>query len=410
MKTNQLSDMKVRRAKLGMHGDGSNLWLQVTGDQDYPARSWIFRYTKNGQQKYMGLGAYPDVGLREAREKAAEARRLLREGKDPLKERQAQRVAAELEAAKDMTFQQCAERYIEAHRAGWKSQKHVGQWEGSLKRYVYPALGKHSIQVIDTGLVLGVIEPVWKTKTETASRLRSRIENVLDWATARGLRKGDNPARWKGHLDHLLPDRDKVQKVEHFAALPYAEIADFMAELRDQAGVGARALEFTILNGVRTNEVTGAVWGEVDLPGKMWVIPAERMKMRKEHRVPLSERAVAILQEMAKLGAAGYIFPGGRAKKSLSGMAMLMLLRRMGRKDITVHGFRSSFRDWAAEQTNYPRDVAEMALAHAIGDKVEAAYRRGELLDKRRRLMAEWAKFCAEVRKPEGNVAVLRSV
>ncbi len=325
MKVNQLSDLKVKRAKPGMYGDGSNLWLQVTGDPENSAKSWLFRYTRDGKQKYMGLGAYPDVGLREAREKAVEARRLLREGKDPLRERQAQKVAAALEAAKDMTFQQCAERYIEVHRDGWKNPKHVEQWESSLKRYAYPVLGKHSVQVIDTGLVLEVVEPIWKTKTETASRVRSRIENILSWATARELRQGDNPARWKGHLDHLLPDRDKIQKLEHFPALPYIEIADFMAELRDQPGVGARALEFTILNAVRTNEVIGAVWAEVDLPGKMWVIPAERMKMGREHRVPLSDRAVVILQEMAKLGTTGHIFPGGRAGKPLSGMAMLML-------------------------------------------------------------------------------------
>ena len=407
MKVNQLSDLKVKRAKPGMYGDGSNLWLQVTGNPANAAKSWLFRYTRDGKQKYMGLGAYPDVGLREAREKAVEARRVLREGKDPLRERQAQKVAAALEAAKDMTFQQCAERYIEAHRDGWKNPKHVEQWENSLKRYAYPVLGKHSVQLIDTGLVLEVVEPIWKTKTETASRVRSRIENILSWATARELRQGDNPARWKGHLDHLLPDRDKIQKLEHFEALPYVEIGSFMAELRDEGGAAARALEFTILNASRTDEVLGATWDEIDLKDKLWVIPAERMKGKKEHRVPLSNQAVVLLEEMAKLGAEGYVFPGRKPDSRLSPMAMLMLLRRMKRGDITVHGFRSTFRDWAAERTSFPRDVAEMALAHTIGDKVEAAYRRGELLDKRRRLMTEWAKFCGQVEKGQGNVVAM---
>lgn len=408
MKVNQLSDLKVKRAKPGMYGDGSNLWLQVTGDTDAPAKSWLFRYTRDGKQKYMGLGAYPDVGLREAREKAVEARRLLREGKDPLKERQAQKVAAALEAAKDMTFQQCAERYIEAHQDGWKNPKHIEQWKNSLKRYAYPILGSHSVQLIDTGLVLEVIEPIWKAKTETASRVRSRIENILSWATARQLRSGDNPARWKGHLDHLLPGRDKIQKLEHFEALPYLEIGSFMAELHDEGAAAARALEFTILNASRTDEVLGATWNEIDLKEKLWIVPKERMKGKKEHRVPLSASAIAVLETMAEQGGEGYIFPGRKPASRLSSMAMLMLLRRMKREGITVHGFRSTFRDWAAERTSYPREVAEMALAHTIGDKVEAAYRRGELLDKRRRLMAEWAKYCGQAEKGQGSVVALR--
>lgn len=408
MKVNQLSDLKVKKARPGMYGDGSNLWLQVTGDPDAPARSWLFRYTIAGKQKYMGLGAYPDVGLREAREKATEARRLLRDGKDPLRERKAQRVTAALEAAKDMTFQQCAERYIETHREAWKNPKHAQQWESSLKRYAYPAIGEHSVQTIDTGLVLEVIEPIWKTKTETASRVRLRIENILSWATARGLRRGDNPARWQRHLDHLLSSRDKIQKQEHFQALPYMQVGAFMAELKDQEGSAARALEFTILNASRTDEVLAATWDEIDLGEKLWVIPAERMKGKREHRVPLSAPAVKLLGGLSKGGTEGYVFVGRKPGTRLSSMAMLMLLRRMKKLDITVHGFRSTFRDWAAERTSYPREVAEMALAHAVGDKVEAAYRRTDLVDKRRRLMAEWAKFCAKERKPKGNIAVLR--
>jgi integrase len=253
------------------------------------------------------------------------------------------------------------------------------------------------LQVIDTALVLKVLEPIWPTKPETASRLRGRIEAVLDWATVRGYRKGENPARWRGHLSKLLPARSRVRKVKHHTALPYAELPDFMVALRAQGGIAARALEFTILTAARTGEAIGATWDEIFEAEKVWVVPGNRMKAGKEHRVPLSNPALAILKEMKLCGDAGegFVFHGAKREKPLSNMAMIAMLRRMGCGDLTVHGFRSSFRDWVAERTHFPGEVAEMALAHAVGDKVEAAYRRGDLFDRRRRIMAEWAKFCA---------------
>jgi integrase len=255
-------------------------------------------------------------------------------------------------------------------------------------------LGALSIQAIDTNVVLRVLEPIWKTKPETASRVRGRIESILDWAKVRGLRQGENPARWRGHLDHLLPAKSKVRRVKHHAALPYAELPKFIAELRTQEGVAARALEFTILTASRTGETIGAVWDELNTSEKLWSIPADRMKAGRDHRVPISSRALEILRHEHDLRTSDYVFPGGKAGKPLSNMAMTEVLRRMGRGNITVHGFRSTFRDWAAERTNFPNEVVEMALAHAVGDKVEAAYRRGDLFEKRRRLMAEWATYC----------------
>lgn len=295
--------------------------------------------------------------------------------------------------AKAVTFEEAAERYIEAHKAGWKNAKHAAQWTTTLKTYAYPLIGESPVQAIDTGLVLKVLEPIWTTKTETANRLRGRIESVLDWARVRGYRERENPARWRGHLEQLLPAPSKVQRVQHHAALPYADLPKFMEALRAQDGVSASALEFAILTVARTGEVIGAKWSEIDLKERVWTIPAERMKAGKEHRVPFSARTLAILKSMKALGSGEYVFPGLN-NKALSNMALLMLLRRMGREDITAHGFRSTFRDWAAERTNFPAEVAEMALAHAVGDKVEAAYRRGDLFAKRRELMTAWAKAC----------------
>jgi integrase len=306
-----------------------------------------------------------------------------------------------------MTFKDCAERYIEAHRPGWKNPKHAKQWPSTLEDYVYPVFGPIPVQAVDVGLVMKALEPIWKTKPETASRVRGRIESILDWATARGYRQGENPARWRGHLDKLLPARGKVQKVKHHAALPYGEMGDFVAELRGQEGVAARALEFLILTATRTGEVIGARWDEFDLAKKVWTVPGERMKAGKEHRVPLSERALAIIEEMKGQGVNDhpFLFPGGRPGKPLSNMAMLKLLQRMDRGDLTAHGFRSTFRDWAAEMTHFPTEVAEMALAHTVSDKVEAAYRRGDLFQKRRELMEAWARYCEP--KPGSNVVPL---
>jgi integrase len=302
------------------------------------------------------------------------------DGIDPIEARKATQQARALDAAKSVTFDDCAAAYIEAHEASWRNAKHAAQWRKTLKDYAGPVIGRLAVQSIDTGLVIKVIEPLWRTVPETASRLRGRIESVLDWATVRGYRSGDNPARWRGHLDALLPAPTKVRRVKHHAALPYAELPAFMASLGAQEGIAARCLEFVVLTAARTGEAIGARWNEIK--DGVWTIPAERMKGGIEHRVPLSKQALAILDQMKGNGS-DYVFPSTIESQGLSNMAMLKLLARMDRADITVHGFRSAFRDWAAERTSYPNHVVEKALAHVVGDKVEAAYRRGDLFDKR---------------------------
>lgn len=391
--------------KPGMYCDGGGLWLRVSSPT---ARSWVFRYMLNRASHEMGIGKYPEITLAEARQRAAEARRLKAHGKDPLAERSAVRASLLADAAKTVTFKDAAERYVEAHRAGWRNAKHAAQWEATLATYAEPILGSLAVQAIDTGLVLKVLEPIWATKTETASRLRGRIEAVLDWAKVRGYRQGENPARWRGHLDKLLPARAKVQKVQHHAALAFDGLGEFMVALRAETGTASRALEFAILTAARTGEVIGARWSEIDLGESIWTVPAERMKAGREHRVPLSSRAIAILRTLKpdasgnrqeKEIAKSLVFAGAAPDRPLSNMAMLMLLRRMGQDDLTAHGFRSTFRDWCAERTNFPSEVAEMALAHSVGDKVEAAYRRGDLFEKRRALMEQWATVCGTVTK-----------
>jgi integrase len=407
MANGNLSAVRVTKLKeQGYYGDGGGLYLQVS-----PAgtKSWIFRFKMNGKSREMGLGSLATIGLAGARDAAAECRRRVLEGVDPIEARKAVKDQGRLEAAKAMTFKACAAAYIDAHRAGWKNAKHASQWENTLATYADPVFGTLPVQSVDTALVMKVLEPVWKTKTETATRLRGRIESILDWAKVRGLRAGENPARWKGHLDTLLPARSKVQAVEHHAALPYAETGAFMHLLRDETGVGARALEFLILTAARTGEVIGATWGEFDLAQNVWTVPAERMKAKREHRVPLSPAAVKVLTAMQAIRTNDFVFPGGKAGKPLSNMAMLALLKRMERADLTAHGFRSTFRDWAAECTAYPGEVAEAALAHTVGDKVEAAYRRGDLFEKRRRLMNDWAKHCAHAKRTGGAVIPLQA-
>jgi integrase len=309
-----------------------------------------------------------------------------------------QRDQKKLEAAQAMTFDACAAAYIDTHKAGWQNAKHREQWPSTLNSYASPFFGSLPVQAIDVGLVMKALEPIWQTKPETASRLRGRIEAVLDWATVRGYRKDENPARWRGHLDKLLPARSKVRKVEHHPALPYDDLADFAAALRRQEGVASRALEFLILTAARTGEVIGARWDEVDVVEKIWVVPAARMKASREHRVPLSAAAVAVLEQMKQIREGDFVFPGGKKGKPLSNMAMLAVLKRMERGELTAHGFRSTFRDWAAERTNFSHEVAEMALAHTVSDKVEAAYRRGDLFQKRRQIMEAWARFCVTAR------------
>jgi integrase len=320
---------------------------------------------------------------------------LLHDGIDPIEARRTARAQARFEAARSITFKQCSEDYVKAHGAGWGSAKHATQWEKTVATYCYPVFGSLAVQDIDTSLVMRVLEPIWSTKAVTAGRLRSRIEAILDWATVREYRKGENPARWRGHLNKLLPKLGKVRKVKHFPALRYAEIGEFMASLRAQEGMSARALEYLILTAARTGEVIGARWDELDLEAHTWTIPVSRTKTGREHRVPLSPAAVAVIEEMRKVAQNDFVFPGAKRDQPISDMRMFDLLRRMGRGDLTVHGFRSTFRDWTAEMTNYPREVAEMALAHVVEGKVEGAYRRGDLFEKRRRLMDEWAQYCA---------------
>lgn len=390
---NKLNALAVSKAKArGYLADGGGLYLQISASG---AKSWVFRFRDGARLKEMGLGSTHTLTLAEARDVALACRKQRLAGLDPIVTRAVARAAARLEAAKAITFQECAEAYIESHKAGWQNAKHAAQWGSTLKTYAYPALGKLAVAAVDTGLILKALEPIWNTKAETASRLRQRIEAVLDWARVRGYREGENPARWKGHLDHSLPSRSKVKKVEHHAALPYTEIDNFMALLRQREGFAARALEFAILTAGRTGEVLNAQWSEIDLEGRLWIVPADRMKAGREHRVPLSDAAVSILRAMAEVKTSSYVFPGGTKFKPLSSMALLMTLRRMDMGDLTAHGFRSTFRDWAAERTTFPREIAEAALAHVIGG-VEGAYQRGDYLDKRRKLMDAWTAYTAQ--------------
>jgi integrase len=398
----RLSAVRVQSIrKPGYYGDGGGLYLRVAPGG---AKGWIFRYGARGRRRDMGLGGYPSIGLAKARELAGDCRGMIAVGLDPIAARNEKRAAAAVEAAKAMTFDDCAMAYITAHEAAWRNPKHRQQWKNTLSTYVSPVLGKLPVAAVDTGLVLKVLELIWARKPETASRVRGRMEAVLDWAKVRGYRTGENPARWRGHLDHLLPAKAKVRKVEHHAALPYVRIGVFLGALRQQDGIAARALEFLILTATRTGETLGAIWDEVDMEAQLWTIPAGRMKAGKEHRVPLSNAALAVLQQMQAIRHSDYLFPGGRDSRPLSEMSLLMLLRRMKHGDITAHGFRSTFRDWAAERTTFPREVAEMALAHAVPNAVEAAYRRGDLFDKRRKLMEAWAAYCA---KPEAYSKVV---
>jgi integrase len=410
-KIGRLTGLAVTRAtKPGLYADGGGLYLRVgpTG-----AKSWVFRFRIDGKRRDMGLGPLHAVTLAAARERATACRVDRFDGRDPLEVRQTRKLTEKLTASKAVTFRQCAMAFIDAHRPGWKNEKHAVQWSFTLEAYAHPLFGDLPVQAVDTALVMKALEPIWRTKTETASRLRGRIEAILDWATVRQFRQGDNPARWRGHLDHLLPKRTKVHKVQHHPALSYTEIGAFLTSLRYQVGHAARALEFLILTAGRTGEVIGACWEEIDLAEGVWTVPASRMKASKEHRVPLSAPAIKLIREQQVAAELvdgrldGFVFPGGRPGKGLSNMALLKLLERMKRDDLTAHGFRSTFRDWAAEQTHFPREVAEMALAHTVSDKVEAAYRRGDMFDKRRKLMDAWATYCGTVPAVKGEVVSL---
>jgi integrase len=404
----KLTAVKVKTAVPGRYGDGDGLYLFVRPAAKAEAVAtafWLFRYKVGGRMREMGLGRARGanaVSLADARAKAGDLHRAVRAGRDPLADREAgesERAAEAKQAViKAVTFKETAESYIEANRAGWRNAKHSAQWGTSLATYAYPLLGALPVAEVTTENVLAALQPIWQVKPETAVRLRGRIEAILDAATVKGLRTGENPARWKGHLAQILPARSKVAPVEHHAALPYSDLPAFFLRLQAADGLGARALELAILTAARTGEVIGATWGEVDMAGKVWTIPGARMKAGREHRVPLSDSALALLRKMRTLRASDApgepVFPGGRPGKGLSNMALTMAVRRLKGEEITVHGFRSTFRDWAAETTSFPSEVVEMALAHAVGDKVEAAYRRGDLFEKRRGLMDSWAAFC----------------
>jgi len=400
-----LTQRKVERAKPGRYGDGHGLYLVVHNANN---KSYVFRYERDGRERWMGLGPIHTVDLKQARSKAREARLLLLEGVDPLDHRKAQRVALKAAKAKLLTFAEAARRYFDQHESKWRNATHRKQWLTTLKS-VFPVLGDMPVGEIDTPAVLRAIEPHWLSKTETMARTRGRIEAVLDWCTVRGYRSGDNPARWKGHLAEVLPKRSQVAKVEHHPALSYRELPAFLAGLRQREGVGARALEFLILTAARTGEVLGAKWDEFDLTNKMWTVPAGRMKSGAEHRVALSQRAVELLRSLPTEDGNIFVFIGPRPGSGLSGAIMTQVLRRMGCADVSVHGMRSTFRDWCAEQTNFPRELAELALAHRVGDKTERAYQRADMIKKRFMLAEAWAKYCSSPpAKESGKVLPMR--
>jgi integrase len=381
---------RLRRPGRYSDGDRSRLYLQISKTG---AKSWLFVYMRNGRTHYLGLGSAGTFSLAEARERARRARQLLADGNDPLAAKRAERAAIAAAEAKKLIFAEAATRYFDQHEGKWRNAKHRDQFLSSLKTYAFPTIGTIDVSAVDTALVLKVIEPIWNSKTVTANRVRQRIEAVLDWATVRSHRVGDNPARWRGHLDQVLPAKSAVARPVHHAALPYQQIGEFMAKLRAREGVSVRALEFLILTAARTAEVTGARWDEVDLNATVWTIPG-RTKGGRTHRVPLSKTAVELLRNLPSEQNNEFVFIGARSG-SLANEGMAQALKRMGYRDITVHGFRSTFRDWAAERTRYPNHVLELALAHSVGTAVERAYQRSDLLAQRARLMEEWARYCA---------------
>ena len=410
----------VKLTKPGLYGDGGGLTLQIT---KAGVKSWLYRYMRDGKAHGMGLGPLHTVTLAEARVKALEARKLLHDGKNPLEVKKQQRTADALERARMMTFDQCAKAYINAHKSSWKNAKHADQWANTLEAYAGPIFGKYPVAEVDTALVVKCLSPIWEGKNETASRLRGRIEAVLGWATTSGYRTGENPARWKGHLENLLASINKTARVKNHPSLPWSQIGKFMAALKAREGTAARAVEFAILTACRSGEVRGARWSEFDLESNVWTIPAARMKAGREHQVPLTKEVLAILANMRKqpiivsqpAQTDPVVFAGTKSQE-LSDMSLTAVLRRMNSETekptwidangdgITVHGFRSTFRMWAAENTNFPREVAEHALAHQLPDAVERAYQRGTQFAKRRDLMLEWGCFSTGA-KPEANAA-----
>ena len=386
---NRLGTKAIENAKDGKRlADGGGLYLQVRGT----SKVWVFRYRDRatGKEHDMGIGPTHAVSLARARELAAHHRGLIAVGTDPLHNRRALENAEKAALARRLTFAQCAEKYIAAHRAGWRNAKHAGQWTSTLATYAEP-INAEPVALVDTGMVMRCIEPHWATKAETMTRVRQRIEAILDWATVRGYRDGNNPARWKGHLDALLPRRSKVQTIAHRPALAFADMHAFMVELRQRQGLAARALELQVLTATRPGEAAGAQWSEIDLDAATWTIPAARMKAAREHRIPLAPAAVALLRTLATTGTEGHVFPGVKGR-SITTAAPMKLLSEL-RPGVTAHGFRSTFRDWAGETTAHPREVIEHALSHQLKDKAEAAYSRGDLLRRRELLMVDWSSY-----------------
>lgn len=379
--------------KPGLYADGGNLHLRIAPGG---SKGWIFRFTLAGRTRDAGLGSYPTVSLAEARNEADRLRKQIAEGTDPIEARKSQRVASRAEAERAITFERCAKAYVESHQAGWKNNKHRAQWHSTLKTYVYPVIGQLPVKDVDTAHLTQILRPIWTSKPETASRVRGRIEVILSWAKVRGYRDGENPAQWRGHLDHLLPAKGRVRKVVHHAALPYSEMPTFISRLRSHSSTTARALEFLILTNTRTSETLKATWSEIDLERRLWIIPGPRMKADKEHRVPLSSRAAEVVVELAEIRCSEYVFPGMKLGRPLSQMALLMMLRRMGYEQgtVTAHGFRSTFKDWVSECTNLSMEASEIALSHKVANAVEAAYRRGDMFEKRREMMEAWSAFC----------------
>lgn len=399
---NKLSVKFTERKDLkpGLYGDGGGLYLQVSA---LGTKAWVYRFMMASRPRKMGLGAFPQIGLAEARKKAMAAYSRVVDGQDPIEERRAHRAANAAVAPNVKTFAQCAEECIQALTPGWKSPKHAQQWTSTLETYAYPVIGHLPIGDVAESHVMEILQPIWNTKTETASRVRGRIEKVLDRSRALKLRSGENPARWKGHLDQLLPTKSQVAPVEHHPALPYRDLPAFMRKLRQREGVSARALEFTILTVARTGDTIGAKMAEIDAREKLWTVPARRLKGRKgarrnDHIVPLSNPVLTLLNNLLQDGG-GFVFPGGKEGCGLSNMAMAEQLKDLGYSGdlATVHGFRSTFKDWAAEQTSYANELSEMAMAHTVPDKTEAAYRRGDMLERRRRLMEDWGTYCSGI-------------
>lgn len=391
-RASELNALAVSRlVEPGLHfvGGVAGLALQISKSG---ARSWILRLRVGGKQREMGLGGYPTVTLADARVRARELRLLLDKGVDPIAERRERKSALAADVAKAVTFEWCAKRFVDGKSAEWKNAKHAAQWSATLEQYAHPVIGKMLVRDVELPHVLRILEPIWETKTTTASRLRARIDNILDWSIVHGYRTGPSPARWKGHLDKLLAKPSKVAGVEHHAAIDYREIGLFVAKLRKQAGIAARALEFLILTAARSGEVRGATWQEIDVDAAVWTVPAARMKAGIEHRVPLSVQALDLLRRLPREAGVDLIFPAPRGG-ILSDMTMLAVMRRMDANAVP-HGFRSTFRDWAGEITAYPPEVIEHALAHRLKNKVEAAYARGTLFEKRRRMMTEWGNYC----------------